>query len=145
MLTQNFIKIPAQKGHKSIPEASKQSRVVEFLTQQLHALSRTFHYLRTFWILMGGIGPQPFNEFKPIKRQIVPLIPHPALSHQHETCLLLFYRREAGCSTAYFELLLFFIMILVSWRQQEMKQQQALFIYQNAVKITNPLSTNLTV
>ena len=83
---------------------------------------------------------QPFNEFKPIKRQIVPLIPQPTLSQQHETCLLLFYGGEAGCSTAYYELLLFFIMILVSWRQQEMKQQQALFIYRIAVKITKPLS-----
>ena len=35
--------------------------------------------------------PQPFNEFKPIEREIVPLILQPALSQQHETCLLLFY------------------------------------------------------
>ena len=73
----------------------------------------SMHYLCLLRLSLS----QPFNEFKPIKRQIVPLIPQPALSHQHETCLLLFYRREAGCSTAYFELLLFFfIMILVSWR-----------------------------
>ena len=26
--------------------------------------------------------PQPFNEFKPIEREIVPLIPQPALSQQ---------------------------------------------------------------
>ena len=41
--------------------------------------------------------PQPFNEFKPIEREIVPLILQPALSQQHETCYC------------------FFIMILVSW------------------------------
>ena len=31
--------------------------------------------LEAFWT-------QPFNEFKPIEREIVPLIPYPALSQQ---------------------------------------------------------------
>ena len=89
---------------------------------------------------------QPFNEFKPIKRQIVPLIPQPTLSQQHETCLLLFYGGEAGCSTAYYELLLFFyydLGILASTRDEA--ATSSFHLSECSENHETPLSTILTV
>ena len=60
---------------------------------------------------------QPYNDFFAIKRIVVPLTLEPTLSQQHETCLLLFYGWVRGrlFYCLLWVVIVFFIMILVSW------------------------------